>query len=449
MFGKIIRGALASIVLAGLGLSAYAQAVMAEVPRVVFPRSTVGNITTFGPATADAANAKNFSFGAAANGSIFASGSGSIPTAGGSSIPITVGGTIPKATAAAAIGRFLRRGIPLISTAAALYELADDLGFGLDPATQTATIDTGAVQGFDGYKYGHDTTKPQNYKYTKQLACDYMATLIGTSMIVVPASGGSGFGCMRSTNTGTVYTLYRLASAPPASNYTPATPEQIADLIAANSNWPDSTALALAGTVKYAIQAGESLGITPDAVAGPATSPGPTTVTNNATNNTTTTNTEVHQHTYAGNTISTSIVRTSVTVDNSTNTVINETTSTEEPTQPEAFEFPCGVPGTAACDVKVDESGTPDDGSTRFDGSGTDLDAAKDSLLTKILDLEDWTPGNWTWTFQLPTGCTPLVMYLDVVIDPCQWQDQFHSIMAVIWVLTGIAGMFVIFSKAD
>lgn len=111
---------------------------------------------------------------------------------------------------------------------------------------------------------------------------------------------------------------------------------------------------------------------------------------------------------------------------------------------------PCGGPGQPVCSVKVDETGTPSAASADgyFNDPSSGLDAQRGILDGLLGDIADWDIGSWTWTFQLPTGCTPLEMYEGVVVNPCLWLDQFHSIMSFVWVLTGICGLFVIYSRA-
>lgn len=142
---------------------------------------------------------------------------------------------------------------------------------------------------------------------------------------------------------------------------------------------------------------------------------------------------------------------TGTTVVGTTTTGIGVSVGSGQPTETPPFEMPCGVGSAPPCAVKIDESGTPPptDGDNSQNESGDAAEAGKNQILDKIEELEDWTLPGWSWTFSLPTGCTPLPMFLGVVVDPCQWIDEIHSIMSVIWVLTGIAGMFVIFSKAD
>lgn len=113
----------------------------------------------------------------------------------------------------------------------------------------------------------------------------------------------------------------------------------------------------------------------------------------------------------------------------------------------------CGVPGKPACSVKVDETGT----------------ASVDQLIEQVQDMHDYTaqlsgpngevqqmnddlknmnPGSvfgmndWSWSFQLPTGCTPLVMAdFNVTIDPCQWQSTIHDLMSMIWIISTFFGV--------
>lgn len=113
----------------------------------------------------------------------------------------------------------------------------------------------------------------------------------------------------------------------------------------------------------------------------------------------------------------------------------------------------CGIAGLPPCSVKVDESGT----------------ASVDQLIRQVEDMHDYTqtlsgpngeisqmnddlknmnPGSvfgmndWSWSFQLPTGCTPLVMAdFNVTIDPCQWQSTIHDLMSMIWIISTFFGV--------
>jgi hypothetical protein len=111
----------------------------------------------------------------------------------------------------------------------------------------------------------------------------------------------------------------------------------------------------------------------------------------------------------------------------------------------------CGAPPLPSCNVKVDETGTPavGDAPGKFTESNAGVDEQKGLLDGMLGDIEDYSIGDWTWTFSLPTGCTAFTVYEGVSVDPCAYQETFHDLMSVIWVLTGICAAFVIFEKGS
>lgn len=51
-------------------------------------------------------------------------------------------------------------------------------------------------------------------------------------------------------------------------------------------------------------------------------------------------------------------------------------------------------------------------------------------------------PSDWSWSFQFPTGCTPLVMAdFGVTINPCEWQSMIHDLMSMIWIISTFFGV--------
>jgi len=99
---------------------------------------------------------------------------------------------------------------------------------------------------------------------------------------------------------------------------------------------------------------------------------------------------------------------------------------------PKEDPITCGLPGTPPC--KIDETGTPKTGSI----SKAELDAAKASGLAKITEIGSIQAPAWSWTFSLPTGCTPVTvgpfLSQSVVVDLCQYQSLIHDLAALIWV---------------
>jgi len=91
----------------------------------------------------------------------------------------------------------------------------------------------------------------------------------------------------------------------------------------------------------------------------------------------------------------------------------------------------CGLPNTPAC--KIDETGTPTTGTI----SKAEADAAKASALGKITEIGAIQAPAWTWSFSLPTVCSPITvgpfLTQTVTVDLCQYQPMIHDLVALIW----------------
>lgn len=423
------------------------------VPRVAFPRTNVGNISTIGPRTVDASNAAKFSFGVASNGAIFANTADRLPTPGGQSIPIGVSGTIAKPSVAAAIGRFARKALPVLSVGSALYDLGNELGYALDNSGGTLVVQKpspGLVcTTAPCFQYRGNFLANRPWDYNPVSACQTHSSLSGASYIGIYGSGASVY-CQ---NSSTTFQLLSQPAPPQVPTYTPSTVQEFTDAIAARSGWPSSSALARA-TVD-AINSGEALQVDPATVTGPATSPGASSQTVNNTANETTTNTVTHHHTYAGPSITTTTVTNSVTTNNTTGAVTNSSTTTQEvvqpspssPDEPAPFEMPCGVSGAPPCAVKVDESGTP-----AYDPQSLKLDPALEAQAEALRDLAGGSGDktgmfdSWRSLFTLPAirQCEaiemPEVRGMQVPdLNPCPYVDWVRGLMAWIWALAGLA----------
>lgn len=103
----------------------------------------------------------------------------------------------------------------------------------------------------------------------------------------------------------------------------------------------------------------------------------------------------------------------------------------------------CGAPGQAKC--RIDESGTPD-GKDVWTKATTEVVDARASQKTAIDGAANIGSPNWSFTFSLPTGCTPVPVYLNVVLDVCKYQPVIHDLMSMIWAaatlfcITGMVG---------
>lgn len=106
---------------------------------------------------------------------------------------------------------------------------------------------------------------------------------------------------------------------------------------------------------------------------------------------------------------------------------------TQEGTEQQA----CGAPGQPKCDVKVDESGTAKDAGTSFDGAKGELDTNKQSAQDAISGAHSITAPTWSFSFQLPTGCTAYQVGTfkgtEFTFNPCQYQGMIHDLLSMVW----------------
>jgi len=101
-------------------------------------------------------------------------------------------------------------------------------------------------------------------------------------------------------------------------------------------------------------------------------------------------------------------------------------------TPPQEIEIiTCGLPGTPPC--KIDEGGTPNSA----DIDTAEVDEAKGQAIGKINDLSGLQAPAWTWSFELPSGCSPVTVGpfagRSVVVDLCEYQGMIHDLAALIW----------------
>jgi hypothetical protein len=91
----------------------------------------------------------------------------------------------------------------------------------------------------------------------------------------------------------------------------------------------------------------------------------------------------------------------------------------------------CGAPGQPRC--AIDETGTPTGGTT-FDRAKTDLTNWGDQKKNAIDGAAGIQAPTWSFTFQLPTGCTPVQTMLEsFVLDICPYQSIIHDLMSMVW----------------
>lgn len=343
----------------------------------------------------------------------------------------------------AVLGRILRRGlvaVPVLGTGIALYDIAVDLGFTPTREADGSTSLTFASSGGEWRYNIAGTPWVRDYlQGCKQIGSFYVAARFNSfpnaNTIRIDCSTSPGGGSWTGQNFN-----YRTYTDPPQ----PSTLEDFEAAVAARSGWPSGSRVSQAVADATALQPADPFTATPE-VTGPATSPGDTSTTENP-DGSTTTKTTTYNHTYTGPTINTT---TQTITSTCTGGSCNTTTTTETPKIDEQpFTMPCGVPGTPACAVAVDETGMP-----TADDLGTD--GPKDAEE----DYESWIQGiaaanpfpDINWAFELPTACgvipTPAFEPFMASIDVCQWQPMFHELMTVVWMLGGLFGAISLFMR--
>lgn len=354
----------------------------------------------------------------------------SVPVLNNSGSPISANARV--SVPPAVLGQIIKKGLalaPVLGAGIALYDLVKELGFDAQKTPEGLTYSQvniagnyGGYPSIDGFCQSRGFHRGEFVSFSQQ-------------------SGGTyaNVNCFWNAN----YSGFQIPYTE-TQTITPVTEQAFVDAIATKSGWPSSSHVSKAVAQATSLSPAPSFPATPQ-VTGPASSPG-TVKSKQNPDGSSEVKTTTHNHTYQGNTINT----TTTTVTSScTGGSCNTTTETETPKVDEQpFAMPCGVPGTPPCAVKVDDSGMPPDGGNALKQETGDIDPQKTTVLDKLAEIDEWELGDWTWTFQLPTGCTPLPMFLGVEVNPCQWQAEVHDVMTVIWLLTGITGCFVIFSRA-
>ena len=444
--------------------SAFSQALPVPTPPPVnFPVTTSGNLTTFGGATANAANAGSFRFGNAANGPVFADAPSTVRTPGGSTVAVNVRSGIAKPELARALGRFAGKAIPLAAAAIALFELARELGFtgsrdnngmvtftkdnpGVTCSNGTCTqyappipgptVWSNSASGAGG-QWASWATGQSNYNHVIQGCtpaglCTYTRTQKNDPLNI---------------QTGEVPMNTQTLPESDVSTSSPATLQQFTDAIATQSGWPSGSAVGRA--LEDAIRSGESVQVTPQTVTGPASSPGSQTVTNNGPQ-TSTINT-TNNYRYDGPTVATTQTSVSTTVDNATGlpvgSPVTSTTTPETPAKPaEAPEIEtCGLPGKPAC--LIDETGTaPAVPAAEYSSKLDPLKTSQDDHTSKVGSKDDKPSfAGWTDFFTTPAlaTCTPVDLpnfkgASMGALDPCPVVGGVRMVMAYLWALGGV-----------
>lgn len=422
-------------------------------------RTTSGAVTTYNKAAVtldDIADATT-----AANGDILTKMMDNLPASTGGTVPVEVSGKIPKATAAAAVGRFMTKALPVFGTSYAAYELMKELGYDWSPLdgmfkqeVKTSTGNTIEYQFVVASQVGEwsssrgaalaSASAAATAWYAKSWSCPPTAGKAAGRYVTNPSNAYSepptytvtayqcgvdnqGYYVVVGSNTYSQDAGYQTRTAVvTGSEYAKVTKsvQDLVDEIMANEGWPTDSFFDDA--VREAVQSGESVEATPETVTGPASSTGTTTSAPGAQPGTTVTTSTVNNYTYNTNQVTTSVTTTTVTRDAAGN-VISTTTSTDAPAAEETpFEMPCGIDGKTPCNVKVDETGTEEAGD--YSDASTAMDDAEKSVTdamtseTQIRDL-----GGAVWAFIFPAGaCTPIAMGFGIwrfTLDLCSFPN--------------------------
>lgn len=372
---------------------------------------------------------------------------------------------IPMSVVARSLLVAAAKSTPLLAAGYLLYDFATDNGFRLSKADDgSLKIEkslTGCQPGMvcASWRFAMNLTTDSGWNPSPEGACAALASkypvhssgpVTVQSVTLRGASWPNAYSCnLQRTGTiiAVVYSTYQAGSNAQywALSDADTFVNDIAPTIAANSDKIVNTINQVRGIVNLQPWQG------PSTVTGPPTSVGPVEVS--TVNGETTTKTTTFNHVYNAGAITTNAATTTVVTNNLGNVVSNSTTTTTnvpaptaEPVAPvDPFKMPCGVSGTAPCSVKLDESGTPPLPPRPLGTAEDSLDAQKTAVGGAIDEAKVIQLPAWTWTFQLPTGCTPLPVFLDVILDPCEWQPMIHDLMSMIWAITGVFGLFAIF----
>lgn len=166
--------------------------------------------------------------------------------------------------------------------------------------------------------------------------------------------------------------------------------------------------------------------------------------TKTQTTTTTTHNITYNQNNYTFTTTTTTIIQNFDQNDDPLGPPITEeqteTPPAGDPNAPAELpeDLECGLPGYPPC--KIDETGTP----SSVDVSQEAVNDSKADALEAITGLGNVQAPAWSWTFALPSGCTPIVIGPfaghSVGVDLCEWQPMIHDIVSLIWIAAAIWG---------
>lgn len=365
-----------------------------------------------------------------ATGQVQVGRSVSIPTPFGGSVAVAARGVLPPRAVAAAVGRFAVKVLPGISTAIALGQLLDEIGFTRTGSTPETFAFTKPPSGsFYNANWG------QQYQFaTRQAVCTAYARSLGQPALFAIGSSNSCYYDAEGTNSaGSV-----IGVLPPTGPSIPATREDLEDAIAARSSWPATSKISdvILEDPRPDLQVPTSI-----IASGPASTPGPVSTTNNTANNTSSTSTTNNNYSYAGDTMTTNVTTVIVTTNNTTGAVTTETTNATPPPPAPPPIVVCGVPGNPPC--KIDETSTPlpvPSGTYSKDLDKLETDrAASIPTIAATSDKSFFEPLRSLFVVPPVASCEPFELPRNMgSIDPCPVADGMRQVMGYIWALTAL-----------
>lgn len=319
----------------------------APVSAFVWPGTASGGTTTFGGTTVGPGNLGGATFSNTPSGPVYATAGGKVYLPGGKVMDVTGKAPLSPAAYGRAIARAAGRALPGVATAAAIWDLLDDLGYtkdadGLKRADPTICTVAPCYE-YQGFAGMNGTVQP--WRSSLSQACN---DSIGRSWSGVPVASAvpvaPSYCNLTLTNGQThLWQAGQRTATPSSGNIVPATEDELADAIASQSGWPSGSRIGDA--IKEAIEHGETLPVPqPSEVTGPSTLPGTSTTTQttvrdaqgNPTGVTNVTTNTTYNFNYGPNTVTTTVITTTTTTnpDGTTETTTDEKEDEEEPRDP-------------------------------------------------------------------------------------------------------------------
>lgn len=357
-----------------------------------------------------------------------------------SKIPITATSTV----SAAAVGRIAAKLLPIIGTASLAYDVWQQIGckfengqIKCDPGAEPTISETEVVFWTEGGQEFTDRDAACRYKHRgldPSLGYEISAgRLLTPTMSACRSQYGEGgwgyiYGSLRtSPGVSCGEGQLRFDGKCTTDNYIPKSEDEAGDHYGKNAPKVPGGAAKAPQVVQEGVGAGVPVPSSPPQVSGPpsVSSPGPSTTTTTPGGTTTTSNTtNVVNLTYNGSQI---IVNETTTMSNSDGT-ITETTDQPFP------EWLCGVLGMPDCNVKVNETGTPE----WEQPDNSRLDDIKAADAAKMDEVAQTIPDPDLGWFDAPplAACRPYPLPNDMgEIDACDVVDSVRAVMAYLWAL--------------